>query len=413
MNKNIDNRILDSLKNELNRQKNHIELIASENYVSPAILQLNGSVLTNKYAEGYPGKRYYGGCQFIDEIESYGIELAKKLFNADHANLQPHSGSQANEAAYKTLLNPGDKVLSMSLDAGGHLTHGYNINFSGQLYDFVFYKVNRETEEIDYNEVEKLALEHRPKLILAGASSYTKIIDFKRFKEIADKIDAYFMVDMAHIAGLVAGGVHPNPFPYADIVTSTTHKTLRGSRGGIVLCKEQFSKKLDSAVFPGIQGGPLENQIAGKVQALSEASSEEFKQYAQQVIKNAKALADTLMENNIRLIANGTQNHTVIVEVKNSLGVTGKQAESILESIGIVVNKNMIPFDSEKPVNTSGIRLGSAAMTTRGFKEKEFKAVAQIIAKALKDHNDQNLDQLAQEVKQLCDNFPIYTDIKY
>ncbi|WP_342274766.1 serine hydroxymethyltransferase [Spiroplasma endosymbiont of Cantharis lateralis] len=403
--------IEESLKNELKRQQNHIELIASENYVSEAILKLNGSVLTNKYAEGYPGKRYYGGCRYIDEIESYGIELAKKIFKADHANIQPHSGSQANEAAYRTLIKPGDTVLSMSLDAGGHLTHGYPINFSGQLYNFVFYKVNKKTEEIDFKEISDLAKKHKPKLILAGASSYTKIIDFKKFKEIADSVGAYFMVDMAHIAGLVAGGVHPNPCEYADVVTTTTHKTLRGARGGLILCKAKFAKKLDSTVFPGVQGGPLENQIAGKTQALFEADSQEFKEYANQVVINAKKLAKTLSKNGLRLVANGTENHTIIVEVKDSIGITGKEAESILEAIGIVSNKNMIPFDQEKPVHTSGIRLGTPAMTTRGFKEAEFEQVGNIIASILKDHSEENLKELSKQVKDLCDKFPIYENL--
>ncbi|WP_339030898.1 serine hydroxymethyltransferase [Spiroplasma endosymbiont of Cantharis nigra] len=403
--------IEESLKNELKRQQSHIELIASENYVSEAILKLNGSVLTNKYAEGYPGKRYYGGCRYIDEIESYGIELAKKIFKADHANIQPHSGSQANEAAYRTLIKPGDTVLSMSLDAGGHLTHGYPINFSGQLYNFVFYKVNKKTEEIDFKEISDLAKKHKPKLILAGASSYTKIIDFKKFKEIADSIGAYFMVDMAHIAGLVAGGVHPNPCEYADVVTTTTHKTLRGARGGLILCKAKFAKKLDSTVFPGVQGGPLENQIAGKTQALFEADSQEFKEYANQVVINAKKLAKTLSKNGLRLVANGTENHTVIVEVKDSIGITGKEAESILEAIGIVSNKNMIPFDQEKPVHASGIRLGTPAMTTRGFKEEEFEQVGNIIASILKDHSEENLKELSKQVKDLCDKFPIYENL--
>ncbi|WP_339033329.1 serine hydroxymethyltransferase [Spiroplasma endosymbiont of Cantharis rufa] len=403
--------IEESLKNELKRQQNHIELIASENYVSEEILKLNGSVLTNKYAEGYPGKRYYGGCRYIDEIESYGIELAKKIFKADHANIQPHSGSQANEAAYRTLIKPGDTVLSMSLDAGGHLTHGYPINFSGQLYNFVFYKVNKKTEEIDFKEINDLAKKHKPKLILAGASSYTKIIDFKKFKEIADSIGAYFMVDMAHIAGLVAGGVHPNPCEYADVVTTTTHKTLRGSRGGLILCKAKFAKKLDSTVFPGVQGGPLENQIAGKTQALFEADSQEFKEYANQVVINAKKLAKTLSKNGLRLVANGTENHTVIVEVKDSIGITGKEAESILEAIGIVSNKNMIPFDQEKPMHASGIRLGTPAMTTRGFKETEFEQVGNIIASILKDHSEENLKELSKQVKDLCDKFPIYENL--
>ncbi|EXU60763.1 serine hydroxymethyltransferase [Mycoplasma mycoides] len=413
MNTKINPLIKESLNKELKRQQSHIELIASENYVSQAVLELNGSVLTNKYAEGYPGKRYYGGCEFIDEIESLGIKTAKELFNAEHANIQPHSGSQANDAAYKALLEPKDRVVAMSLDAGGHLTHGYHINFSGNTYDFRFYGVNKDTEQLDYQEIEKIVLEHQPKLIVAGASAYSRIIDFKKFKEIADKVGAYLMVDMAHIAGLVAAGVHPNPMEYADIVTTTTHKTLRGARGGLILCKQEFAKKVDSAVFPGSQGGPLENLIAGKTQALLEASTDEFKEYGKQIVKNTKALANVLQENGLRLVAGGSDNHLINVDVKSTLQITGKKAEKILESIGIICNKNMIPFDTEKPFYTSGIRLGTPAMTTRGFKEEEFKQVGLIIVNALKDPSEENLEKLAKQVNSLCEKFPIYQNIKY
>ncbi|ATI73063.1 serine hydroxymethyltransferase [Mesoplasma florum] len=409
----INKNILESLKGELKRQQDHIELIASENYVSDAVLQLSGSILTNKYAEGYPDKRYYGGCEFVDQIEKQGIELAKKIFNAGHANLQPHSGSQANEAVYRALLQNGDKVVSMSLDAGGHLTHGYPINFSGNNYDFKFYGVNRETEEIDFDEVRKVVLEHQPKLIVAGASAYSRIIDFKKFREIADEVGALLMVDMAHIAGLVAGGAHPNPMEYADVVTTTTHKTLRGARGGMILSKAEIGKKIDSSVFPGTQGGPLENQIAGKVQALYEADTPEFKEYVHQVVANSKAFAKALADNGMRLIANGTDNHLINLDVKNTLNVTGKDAEKILESIGIVSNKNMIPFDTEKPFVTSGIRVGTAAMTTRGFKEEQFVEVAKIIASALKDQSKTNLNTLSKEVAKLCKQFPIYEHLSY
>lgn len=413
MNTKINPLIKESLNKELKRQQSHIELIASENYVSQAVLELNGSVLTNKYAEGYPGKRYYGGCEFIDEIESLGIKTAKELFNAEHANIQPHSGSQANDAAYKALLEPKDCVVAMSLDAGGHLTHGYHINFSGNTYDFRFYGVNKDTEQLDYQEIEKIILEHKPKLIVAGASAYSRIIDFKKFREIADKVGAYLMVDMAHIAGLVAAGVHPNPMEYADIVTTTTHKTLRGSRGGLILCKQEFAKKVDLAVFPGSQGGPLENLIAGKTQALLEASTDEFKEYGKQIVKNTKALANVLQENGLRLVAGGSDNHLINVDVKSTLQITGKKAEKILESIGIICNKNMIPFDTEKPFYTSGIRLGTPAMTTRGFKEEEFKQVGLIIVNALKDPSEENLEKLAKQVASLCEKFPIYQSIKY
>ncbi|EOA07328.1 Serine hydroxymethyltransferase [Mycoplasma yeatsii 13926] len=413
MNSKINEKILIPLRKELERQQNHIELIASENFVSEAVLKLNGSILTNKYAEGYPGKRYYGGCEFIDEIESLGIETIKNLFKADHANLQPHSGSSANEAAYRAILSHGDKVVAMSLDAGGHLTHGYPINFSGSSYDFRFYGVSKETEQLDYDEIEKIVLEHQPKLVVAGASAYSRIIDFKRFREIADKVGAMLMVDMAHIAGLVAAGVHPNPMEYADIVTTTTHKTLRGARGGVILCKEQYAKKVDSAVFPGSQGGPLENQIAGKTQAFLEASTPEFVEYAKQIVANTKAFANELQNQGFRLVAGGSDNHLITIDVKSTIGITGKVAEKTLEKIGIVANKNMIPFDQEKPFYTSGVRFGTPAMTTRGFKEDTFVKVAQIIGSALKDRSEENLEQLSKQVTEICKQFPIYQNIEY
>ncbi|KNG79140.1 serine hydroxymethyltransferase [Mycoplasma sp. HU2014] len=413
MNSKINEKILIPLRKELERQQNHIELIASENFVSEAVLKLNGSILTNKYAEGYPGKRYYGGCEFIDEIESLGIETIKKLFNADHANIQPHSGSSANEAAYRAILSHGDKVVAMSLDAGGHLTHGYPINFSGSSYDFRFYGVSRETEQLDYDEIEKIVLGHQPKLVVAGASAYSRIIDFKRFREIADKVGAMLMVDMAHIAGLVAAGVHPNPMEYADIVTTTTHKTLRGARGGVILCKQEYAKKVDSAVFPGSQGGPLENQIAGKTQAFLEASTPEFVEYAKQIVANTKAFASELQNQGFRLVAGGSDNHLITIDVKSTIGITGKVAEKTLEKIGIVANKNMIPFDQEKPFYTSGVRFGTPAMTTRGFKEDTFKQVAQIIGSALKDRSEENLEKLSKQVTEICKQFPIYQNIEY
>ncbi|ATZ16835.1 serine hydroxymethyltransferase [Williamsoniiplasma luminosum] len=412
-NKELNPLLKEAMNNELKRQQNHIELIASENLVSEAVLIANGSVLTNKYAEGMPFKRYYGGCEFIDQVEQLGVDTVKKLFNADHANIQPHSGSQANEAAYKAILKPGDKVVSMSLNAGGHLTHGFHLNFSGTLYDFKFYGVNKETEEIDFAEVERVVLEHQPKLIVAGASAYSRIIDWKKFREIADKVGAMFMVDMAHIAGLVATGQHPNPMEYADIVTTTTHKTLRGARGGVILCKEKYAKQVDSAVFPGSQGGPLENQIAGKTQALLEASTPEFVEYGKQIIKNSKAMEESFRKNGIYMLTGGTDNHLLNLEVKSAFGVTGRKAEKILESVGIIVNKELLPFDEETPFNTSGIRVGTPAMTTRGFKEKEFTQVADIIAAALKDHSEENVKKLAKEVHELCAKFPIYTGIKY
>lgn len=409
----INKIIKNALNNELKRQQNHIELIASENYASEAVMTINGSILTNKYAEGYPKKRYYGGCEYIDEIESLGIETAKKLFGADHVNIQPHSGSQANEAAYRAVLKTGDKVVAMSLNAGGHLTHGFNLNFSGELYNFAFYGVNKKTEQLDYKEIEEIVLKHQPKLIVAGASAYSRFIDFKKFREIADKVNALLMVDMAHIAGLVAGNVHPNPVLYADIVTTTTHKTLRGSRGGIILCKEKLAKKIDSSVFPGTQGGPLENQIGGKTQALLEASTKEFKIYAQQIVKNSKSLAESLRNNGVRIITGGTDNHLINFEVKETFKMTGRKAEEILESIGIITNKELLPFDVETPFNTSGIRVGTPAMTTRGLKEKDFTIIGEIIVSALKDNSEKNLINLRTKVQKICNEFPIYKNLCY
>ena len=413
MTKIINPKIKNLMNLELKRQQDHVELIASENYVSEAVLATVGSVLTNKYCEGYPNKRYYGGCEYIDEIEQLAIDTIKKIFGADHANVQPHSGSQANAAAYFALLNPGDSVLAMDLSAGGHLTHGHKVNFSGKLYNFYGYGVNPETEMLDYYSIEKQALELKPKLIVAGASAYSREINFKRFKEIADKVGAYFMVDIAHIAGLIAAGLHPSPIPYADVVTSTTHKTLRGPRGGLILCKEQWAKKINSAVFPGNQGGPLEHVIAGKAQAFLEVLEPDFKIYQQQIINNAKTLAQVFIDNNCKVISNGTDNHLLMIDVKTSFNLTGAQAEEILQKIGIISNKNMIPFDQETPVVTSGIRLGTPAMTTRGFKEQEFLELGKIIISVLTDYSDQNLVINQTKVCNLLARFPIYQDIKY
>ncbi|WP_342252320.1 serine hydroxymethyltransferase [Spiroplasma endosymbiont of Amphibalanus improvisus] len=409
----IDKQIKKYLNLELNRQKQNVELIASENFVSEEILTITGSVLTNKYSEGYPFKRYYGGCQYIDEIEQYGIDQVKKIYNAEHANIQPHSGSQANFAAYYALLEPQDKILGMSLEAGGHLTHGYKINFSGKLYNSRTYGVNAETGLLDYEEIEKIALEFKPKLIIAGASAYSRTIDFAKFKMIADKVGAYLMVDMAHIAGLIAAGLHPAPFPYADVVTSTTHKTLRGPRGGIILCKKALAKKIDSSVFPGNQGGPLEHVIAGKAQCFSEALKPEFIEYQKQVISNAQALSERLKEHGFKLITNGTDNHLILVNVKDSINITGAQAQEILEKINITCNKNMIPNDTESPFITSGIRLGTPAMTTVGFKEKEFKIIADVMNLILKNNTSDNIIKCQKIILDLMNKFKIYNNIKY
>lgn len=406
---NQDKVIAEAIEREFQRQNGNIELIASENFVSEAVMEAQGSVLTNKYAEGYPGRRYYGGCEFVDVTESIAIDRAKALFGAEHVNVQPHSGSQANMAVYLVALEMGDTVLGMNLSHGGHLTHGAPVNFSGKFYNFVEYGVDKDTERINYDEVRKLALEHKPKLIVAGASAYSRTIDFKKFKEIADEVNAKLMVDMAHIAGLVAAGLHPNPVEYADFVTTTTHKTLRGPRGGMILCKEEYKKDIDKTIFPGIQGGPLEHVIAAKAVAFGEALENNFKTYQQQVVKNAKVLAEALINEGFRIVSGGTDNHLVAVDVKGSIGLTGKEAEETLDSVGITCNKNTIPFDQEKPFVTSGIRLGTPAATTRGFDEKVFEEVAKIISLALKNSKDEEkLQQAKERVAKLTAEYPLY-----
>ena len=407
--KDQDKEIYEVIQNEFNRQNNNIELIASENFVSEAVMEAQGSVLTNKYAEGYQNRRYYGGCEYVDVSETLAIERAKQLFGAEHVNVQPHSGSQANMAVYLVALEHGDTVLGMNLSHGGHLTHGAPVNFSGQFYNFVEYGVDKESEQIDYDEVLKVAKAHQPKLIVAGASAYSKTIDFKRFREIADEVGAKLMVDMAHIAGLVAAGLHPSPVEYADFVTTTTHKTLRGPRGGMILCKEEYKKQIDKTIFPGIQGGPLEHVIAAKAVAFGEALQDDFKTYQQQVIKNAKVLADTLNKEGFRVVSGGTDNHLVCVDVKGSVNITGKVAEEALDSIGITCNKNTIPFDQEKPFVTSGLRLGTPAATTRGFDEAAFEEVAKIISLVLKDpENETTLKEGQERVKALTTKHPLY-----
>ena len=402
----MDKELLELINQEQQRQEEHIELIASENFVSRSVMEAAGSVLTNKYAEGYPNKRYYGGCFVVDKIEDLARDRMKKLFGADHANVQPHSGSQANMAVYLTVLKPGDTVLGMDLSHGGHLTHGSPVNFSGLLYNFVSYGVNSETETIDYEELRKLALESKPKLIVAGASAYSRIIDFKKIREIADEVGAYFMVDMAHIAGLVATGLHPSPVPYADFVTTTTHKTLRGPRGGAVLCKEEFAKALDKSVFPGMQGGPLMHIIAAKAACFKEAMEEDFKAYMEQVVKNAKVLSDELTKYGFRIISGGTDNHVMLVDLTNK-ELTGKDAEKLLDSIGITVNKNTIPFETKSPFITSGIRIGTPAVTTRGFKEEEMREVARLINEAI-DNREGDLSPIKAKVHELCKKCPLY-----
>ncbi len=403
----IDQELQKALNAEGKRQRENIELIASENYCSKEVRELSGSILTNKYAEGYPGKRYYGGCENVDVIENLARDRACELFGADHANVQPHSGSQANMGVYFSVLNPGDKVLGMDLAAGGHLTHGAKVSFSGKLYDFYSYGVNRETERIDYDQLRREALELQPRMIVAGASAYSRALDFKEFRSIADACGAYLMVDMAHIAGLVAGGMHENPVPYADFVTTTTHKTLRGPRGGMILCKEEYAKAVDKAMFPGMQGGPLCHIVAAKAQCLYEAMQPEFKDYAAQIVKNCNVLAETLQKEGFRLVTGGTDNHLILVDVKGSIGITGREAEVALDEVNITANKNAIPFDEEKPNTTSGIRLGTAAMTTRGFKEEEFRKVGTWIAQVLKNKEDLVLkQQIQQEIITLTANFP-------
>lgn len=404
-----DKEIFDIIEKEKKRQLNNIELIASENYVSSEVLEAVGSILTNKYAEGYPGKRYYGGCENVDEIENIAIERCKKLFSVKYANVQPHSGSQANMAAYRALLQDKDVILGMSLDAGGHLTHGYKLSFSGQTYTCYSYGVNPETGYIDYDEVERIALEVKPKLIVAGASAYPRIISFEKFRKIADKVGAYLMVDMAHIAGLVATGCHPNPCEYADIVTSTTHKTLRGTRGGIILTNdEEIAKKVNKNVFPGIQGGPLCHVIAGKAVAFGEDLKDDFKEYCKQVVKNAKQMADAFIKKGYKLITGGTDNHLILIDVFSSKGVTGKEAETILDKVSITVNKNSIPNDSQKPMVTSGIRVGTPAVTTRGFKEAEMLLIVDYIDEALTYKDDEEkLQEIRNKVIALTSKFPL------
>ena len=406
----MDKKIAKALRNEALRQENNIELIASENYVSKDILKLQGSILTNKYAEGYPGKKYYGGCENVDVIENLAIEYAKKLFKAKYANVQPHSGANANLAVYKALLNVGDKVLGMDLSNGGHLTHGHPMNISGKEYDIVSYTVDKTTELIDYNEVRNIALREKPKMIIAGASAYSRITDFAKFKEIADEVGAYLWVDMAHIAGLVAAGLHPSPVGVADIVTTTTHKTLRGPRGGLILTNdEEIAKKIDKIIFPGLQGGPLMHVVAAKAQCFAEALEPEFKEYILDVTKNAKALAKTLQNEGIKVISGGTDNHLMLIDVKSAFNITGSEAEKILDSINITTNKNTIPNETESAFKASGLRLGTTAMTTRGFKEAEFIKVGQIISSALKNRDDENiLQELKKEVLELTSKYPIY-----
>lgn len=401
-----DTQIENIIKQEALRQRHNIELIASENFVSKDVREAAGSVLTNKYAEGYPSRRYYGGCEVIDGAENLARERLCQLFGAEHANVQPHAGSQANMAVYLTILEPGDKVLGMDLNAGGHLTHGHPLNFSGSLYEFHSYGVNKETECLDYEEIRQRALEVKPKLIVAGASAYSRTIDFKKFREIADEVGAYLMVDMAHIAGLVAAGLHPNPCEVADFVTTTTHKTLRGPRGGAVLCKEKYAKELDKRIFPGMQGGPLMHIIASKAVCFYEALQPEFKAYAAQIIKNCKALAEELENQGFRLVAGGTDNHLLLVDVKQSVGLSGKEAEKLLDEVHITCNKNAIPFDTERPMVTSGIRLGTAAMTTKGYTEKEFVQIARWIAEVLKNPNDEAVkERVRNEVIALTEQF--------
>jgi glycine hydroxymethyltransferase len=398
----VDSEVQEALDGELERQRTTIELIASENFTSPAVLAAQGSVMTNKYAEGYPGRRYYGGCQFMDVVEQLAIDRAKELFGAEHVNVQPHSGSQANEAAYAALLEPGEKILSMDLSHGGHLTHGMKLNFSGRTYEIVHYGVS-DDGFIDYDQVRKTALHERPKMILAGASAYPRIIHFDRFREITDEVGAFFLTDMAHIAGLVAADVHPSPIPYSEVVTTTTHKTLRGARGGMILCREEFAKKVNSRVFPGMQGGPLMHAIAGKAVAFGEALKPEFKDYARQIVENCKAMAKGLLEGGLNLVSGGTDNHLILVDLIET-GTTGKELEETLESVGVTCNKNMVPNDPEKPAVTSGVRLGTAAMTTRGMGPDEMREIADIIARAARGE----LEGLRDRVTALTEAFPLY-----
>lgn len=409
--KSLDPQIYGLAKSELERQRVHIELIASENFVPRSLLEIQGSILTNKYAEGYPYKKYYGGCEFVEQIEEIAVQRACELFGSDHANVQPHAGASANQAVFFATVDPGDTVLSMKLDHGGHLSHGHPVNFSGRFYNIIGYGVSRETETIDYDEVERLAKETRPKLIVAGASAYPRFIDFARFRAIADEVGAVLLVDMAHIAGLIAGGVHPNPTPYSDYVSSTSHKTLRGTRGAFVLCKKEYAQTLDRTVFPGIQGGPLVHAIAGKAVTFMLAGTDEFKKYAAQVVSNASALAKALTERGFRLVSGGTDNHLILLDVR-SRNVTGKEAEVLLGEVGITSNKNMIPFDPAKPMVTSGVRLGTAAVTTRGMKETEMEAIADAIERVLSaPDNGEIKKEVKARMAALTKEFPLYPDL--
>ena len=407
--KTVDPEIQKAIDQELSRQREKLEMIASENIVSTAVMQAQGSILTNKYAEGYPGKRYYGGCEYVDIVEQLAIDRAKKLFGAEYANVQPHSGAQANTAVYFALLEPGDTILGMNLTDGGHLTHGSPVNISGKYFKIIPYGVDKETERIDYDELERLAKEHQPKLIVGGASAYSRVIDFERMAQIAKSVGAYFMVDMAHIAGLVAAGLHPSPVPYADVVTTTTHKTLRGPRGGLILCRDaEFGKQFNKAIFPGIQGGPLMHVIAAKAVAFKEALSDEFKAYQQQVLDNAKALADELVKKGFRIVSGGTDNHLMLVDLR-SKNITGKEAQFLLDEIGITANRNTIPFEPLSPFVTSGIRLGTPALTTRGLKEEDIREVADIIADVIENREDSAVIETAKaKVQAICKKFPLY-----
>ena len=407
----VDTEIQEAINKELSRQRDKLEMIASENIVSKAVMQAQGSVLTNKYAEGYPGKRYYGGCEYVDVVEQLAIDRAKKLFGAEYANVQPHSGAQANTAVYFALLEPGDTILGMNLTDGGHLTHGSPVNISGKYFKIIPYGVDKETERIDYDELERLAKEHQPKLIVGGASAYSRIIDFERMAQIAKSVGAYLMIDMAHIAGLVAAGLHPSPVPYADVVTTTTHKTLRGPRGGLILCRDaEFGKQFNKAIFPGIQGGPLMHVIAAKAVAFKEALSDEFKVYQQQVLDNAKALADELVKKGFRIVSGGTDNHLMLVDLRFK-NITGKEAQFLLDEIGITANRNTIPFEPLSPFVTSGIRLGTPALTTRGLKEEDIREVADIIADVIENREDSAVIEAAKaKVQAICKKFPLYEE---
>ena len=407
----VDTEIQEAINKELSRQRDKLEMIASENIVSKAVMQAQGSVLTNKYAEGYPGKRYYGGCEYVDVVEQLAIDRAKKLFGAEYANVQPHSGAQANTAVYFALLQPGDTILGMNLTDGGHLTHGSPVNISGKYFKIIPYGVDKETERIDYDELERLAKEHQPKLIVGGASAYSRVIDFERMAQIAKFVGAYFMVDMAHIAGLVAAGLHPSPVPYADVVTTTTHKTLRGPRGGLILCRDaEFGKQFNKAIFPGIQGGPLMHVVAAKAVAFKEALSDEFKVYQQQVLDNAKALADELVKKGFRIVSGGTDNHLMLVDLR-SKNITGKEAQFLLDEIGITANRNTIPFEPLSPFVTSGIRLGTPALTTRGLKEEDIREVADIIADVIENREDSAVIETTKaKVQAICKKFPLYEE---